>query len=268
MLILKDRWKSNLSLILNFMDQLIEPKTLAKLPEQPIVTAPVNIDPEKEIEFAQRCAKALMKVLETKPRPVIMNGERYIEFEDWQTIARFYQISVGIEWTKTIAVNGKTVGYGARAIVYNRDGQMISSAEAMCMRDENNWKTKPEFQLRSMAQTRASAKAFRNVLAWVVVMAGLKPTPAEEMGDYQPKTTSPQPTNVPTITAPSEPMSVAQKNLLQQMLLQKRGIANMGQYKDFTKKQASNFITQLMNEKITTPEQPAPAEQDLNEIPF
>ena len=39
----------------------------------------------------------------------------------------------------------------------------------------------PSFQLRSMAQTRACAKAFRNVLAWVVVLAGYKPTPAEEM---------------------------------------------------------------------------------------
>lgn len=39
----------------------------------------------------------------------------------------------------------------------------------------------PLFQLRSMAQTRAGAKALRNVLAWVVVLAGYKPTPAEEM---------------------------------------------------------------------------------------
>jgi hypothetical protein len=32
-----------------------------------------------------------------------------------------------------------------------------------------------------MAQTRACAKALRNVLAWVVVLAGYAPTPAEEM---------------------------------------------------------------------------------------
>jgi hypothetical protein len=39
----------------------------------------------------------------------------------------------------------------------------------------------PLFQLRSMAQTRACAKAMRNALAWVVVLAGFKPTPAEEL---------------------------------------------------------------------------------------
>lgn len=39
----------------------------------------------------------------------------------------------------------------------------------------------PQFQLRSMAQTRAGAKALRNALGWVVVLAGYKPTPAEEL---------------------------------------------------------------------------------------
>ena len=64
-------------------------------------------------------------------------------------------------------------------------GEVISSAEAMTTIDEPNWKTRPEFMLRSMAQTRASAKALRNVFAWIVVMAGLKPTPAEEMDGIQ-----------------------------------------------------------------------------------
>jgi hypothetical protein len=39
----------------------------------------------------------------------------------------------------------------------------------------------PSFQLRSMAQTRAASKALRNALAWVVVLAGYRPTPAEEL---------------------------------------------------------------------------------------
>lgn len=39
----------------------------------------------------------------------------------------------------------------------------------------------PLFQLRSMAQTRAQAKALRSCYAWVVVLAGYQPTPLEEM---------------------------------------------------------------------------------------
>jgi len=38
-----------------------------------------------------------------------------------------------------------------------------------------------------MAQTRAGAKALRNVLAWVAVLAGYKPTPAEEIVDVIPE---------------------------------------------------------------------------------
>jgi hypothetical protein len=41
--------------------------------------------------------------------------------------------------------------------------------------------TVPMFQLRSMAQTRAGSKCLRNCFAWVAVLAGYKPTPAEEM---------------------------------------------------------------------------------------
>lgn len=38
----------------------------------------------------------------------------------------------------------------------------------------------PFFQLRSMAQTRACSKALRQVLSWVVVLVGLKPTAMDE----------------------------------------------------------------------------------------
>lgn len=41
----------------------------------------------------------------------------------------------------------------------------------------------PLFQLASMAQTRANAKALRNILSWVVVLAGYGTTPAEELDD-------------------------------------------------------------------------------------
>ncbi len=44
---------------------------------------------------------------------------------------------------------------------------------------------KPLFQLRSMAQTRAEAKALKGVFSWVVVLAGYKPTPAEELTGHE-----------------------------------------------------------------------------------
>ena len=47
---------------------------------------------------------------------------------------------------------------------------------------------KPLFQLKSMAQTRACSKVLRQVFAWIVVLAGYRPTPAEEMtGNEHPR---------------------------------------------------------------------------------
>jgi hypothetical protein len=48
-----------------------------------------------------------------------------------------------------------------------------------------NWRNKPLFTLKSMAQTRAGGKALRQMLSWVVVLAGFKATPAEEMSHLQ-----------------------------------------------------------------------------------
>jgi len=136
--------------------------------------------PEVVLAEAQKAAKALADVVSKKVKPVIMNGEQYLEFEDWQTVGRFYGVTA-----KTVSTNfieyGSVQGFEARAVAVRADGMEISGAEAMCLNDEPNWKGKPLFQLRSMAQTRACAKALRNVLAWVVVLAGYRPTPAEEM---------------------------------------------------------------------------------------
>ena len=137
--------------------------------------------PSEVLADAKEAAKALADVIAKKSKPVVINGETYLEFEDWQTVGRFYGVSVKVASTSFIQY-GEVQGFEARAVVIrNSDGMEVSAAEAMCLNDEALWKSRPLFQLRSMAQTRASAKALRNVLAWVVVLAGYKPTPAEEM---------------------------------------------------------------------------------------
>jgi hypothetical protein len=150
--------------------------------------------PEIVLDEAQKAAKALADVVSKKPKPVIMNGEQYLEFEDWQTVGRFYGVTAKVVSTEFIEY-GSVQGFQAKAVTVRADGMEISAAESMCLNDEPNWKSKPLFQLRSMAQTRACAKTLRNVLAWVVVLAGYKPTPAEEMQGVfgnQPPVTPPQ----------------------------------------------------------------------------
>lgn len=136
--------------------------------------------PEIVLEEAARAAQALRDVIERKPNKCVINGKTFLQFEDWQTLGRFYGVTVAARVTNYIE-QGRVRGYECHAEALRADGQVISAAQAMCLDDEQKWHDKPLFQLRSMAQTRAQAKALRNVLAWVVVMAGYAPTPAEEM---------------------------------------------------------------------------------------
>ncbi len=155
-------------------------------------------DPKQVIAEAMGAAKALQSIIKQKTKPVKFNGEQYIEYEDWQVLGKFYGVTAKIVSTESINIDG-VKGFLARAEAIDTSGRVVSAAEAMCLNDEEKWSTRskyewkdgvkekvgdvavPLFQLRSMAQTRACAKSLRNVLAWVVVMAGFRPNVAEEM---------------------------------------------------------------------------------------
>jgi len=175
----------------------------------------LNRAPELVLEEAQKAAAALTKVIKGKKKPVIFNGEQYLEYEDWQTLGRFYGVVAKVRSTKFVDF-GDVQGFeaAADALLVTTD-QVISSAEAMCLNDEEKWSMRPKyewrgpqnnrqrikvseepvplFQLRSMAQTRACAKALRNVLSWVVVLAGYRPTPAEEIDGVERDEPEPSP---------------------------------------------------------------------------
>jgi hypothetical protein len=146
----------------------------------------VSRAPEVVLEEAQNAARALKSVIDKRPDHVTFGGKQYLTYEDWQTVGRFYGLTAKVERTASLTLDGAH-GFEARALAVNAvTGVAVSAAEAMCMQDEPNWQKKPLYQLRSMAQTRACAKALRNALAWVVVLAGYQPTPAEEMDSMPP----------------------------------------------------------------------------------
>lgn len=137
--------------------------------------------PEVVLEEAGRAAKALVHVISKKAKPVMFNGHQYLEYGDWQTMGKFYGLLCQTSKPREVTIGG-TMGAEAEAdIVDVRTGQIVGHATAWCLRDEPNWRSKPWHQLGSMAQTRAGAKAFRNLLSWVVELAGYKTTPAEEL---------------------------------------------------------------------------------------
>lgn len=142
--------------------------------------------PATVLAEAQKAATALKDVIARKAKPVIINGEQYIEAPDWQLIGKFYGYTSGLEHEPEYVELNEAHGFKATAVAIDRSGVVRSRATAYCMDDEQRWDKAPTFQLCSMAQTRANAKVLRNVLGWVVELAGYKPTPAEEMDGVQP----------------------------------------------------------------------------------
>lgn len=153
-----------------------------------ILGMPIVQDPDKMIAEAKRVAVAIKRVIDRKPKKVIINGKRYVEFDDWQMIGSPYGVTAKVKetseiWDRTDKKKKKFIGFLAKAAAV-KDGVEISQAEAECLVYEKNWRFKAynqRFMIRSMAQTRASAKALSNVLRWVIVLAGYEGTPAEEM---------------------------------------------------------------------------------------
>jgi hypothetical protein len=150
-----------------------------------------TISPKIVLKEAIEAARSLKSLLAKKAKPVIINNQQYLQFEDWSTLGQFFKITARVTSTNYVSRNIKNEiiwGFEATAdAVHIPTGAIISSATAECMSDEPNWKDKPSFQLRSMAQTRACAKALRNCLSWVAVLAGYQPTPAEEVMTESPK---------------------------------------------------------------------------------
>ena len=168
----------------------------ALIPVQPHALA-IQLQPDVVLAEATRAAKALQQVLEAKPNKCVIRGKQYLQFEDWQTLGRFYGVTAKCSTTHYVEFGegyDQVRGFEAKAeALAVSTNQVISAAEAMCLDDEDKWHDSPFFQLRSMAQTRACAKALRNVLSWVVVLAGYEPTPSEEMDgvfEQQPKAKS------------------------------------------------------------------------------
>ena len=82
-------------------------------------------EPQEVVDNARKAANVLKGLLDAKEKKVIINGKRYLEFDDWQTIASFFRSTVKTEEAIPIEVNG-VKGAKAKAQVL-RDGIVIGS---------------------------------------------------------------------------------------------------------------------------------------------
>lgn len=148
------------------------------VPTQP---APANLfrtdDPVEVIERATRVAGALKSVIDKQKLTTRIQGKEHVRVEGWQTCGAMLGVVPVVEWTRQ--VEG---GWEARCEARTLNGQIIGAGEAMCTKSEGKpWSQRPDYALRSMAQTRATSKALSGPLRFIMTLAGYEATPAEEM---------------------------------------------------------------------------------------
>lgn len=139
------------------------------------------IDPVRALEKAQEVVTFMTAKCTGKQYIAIIGDRKYPRVEWWTTAGMAlglfpYEIS-----NEAIDLDG----YRAYLAIYEvrHGGQTVTRASAICARSEEKWADRDEYALRSMAATRAVGKAYRIGLAGLAVMAGLEPTPAEEIGE-------------------------------------------------------------------------------------
>lgn len=137
--------------------------------------------PIQIIQKATDVATALKAVIVKQGLVSNIQGKQYPKCEAWTLLGTMLGVFPVLCWSKP--VEG---GWEARVEARTKDGATVGAAEAQCLKSERNWSNRDDFALRSMAQTRATAKCLRMPLGFVMTLAGYEPTPAEEMVAHHP----------------------------------------------------------------------------------
>lgn len=158
------------------VDEHDEPGTDLEVRAESAPTLFGTADPVKVIEGATRIATPLAGIVKKQGLASAIQGKDYVRVEGWTLLGSMLGVFPVTVWTRKLED-----GWEARVEARTRDGAVIGAAEAQCLRSESTWKSRDDYALRSMAQTRATSKALRQPLGFVMQLAGFEATPAEEM---------------------------------------------------------------------------------------
>ena len=136
-------------------------------------------DPLIAIEKAQNFVKVIASKCKGNKFIATIQKNKYPKVEWWTTVGASLGLYPYTIFSKCLERDGE-IAYEARVEV-RRNGIPITAAEALCSNKEKLWNGRDEHSIKSMAITRATAKAYRIGLSFLATFAGLEPTPAEEI---------------------------------------------------------------------------------------
>jgi len=163
--------------------------TLANIDESTgEIIAIAEVTPMQKVAQATEWADALMGVVNARQLYVEVGGKRYLMVEAWELIGAFAGLRAETESVEPVREDDRIVGYKAKVnLVETQTGQKRGGgAIALCGMDEFVVKGQSSTGAKhnsamSMAQTRATSKAFRLNFSYVASIGGYAATTAEEM---------------------------------------------------------------------------------------
>lgn len=138
-------------------------------------------DPVEVIARASATATALAGVIKKQKLATVISGREHVRVEGWTLLGSMLGVFPVVVWTKPVERDGAQIGWEARVEARTRDGAVVGAAEAECLATEKTWGGRDDYARKSMAQTRATSKAMRGPLGFVMTLAGFDATPMEEM---------------------------------------------------------------------------------------
>jgi len=166
-------------------DKEIEVETaLVKTENYQLGTLHVS-SPTEVIECASTIATSLKEIIIKQKLSKTIQGKEYVEVEGWSTLGAMLGVVPKTRHVKEIkdGIFEATVD-----LIRVTDQAIISTGIAECGSDDEldkngdpTWAARPRYARKSMSITRATGKAFRISFSWIMILAGYKPTPYEEI---------------------------------------------------------------------------------------
>lgn len=110
-----------------------------------------------------------------------IKGKNYAHVEGWQFAGGLLGLYPIIAYVKNFSSGAETKWFAKTEIIDIKNGKVVGRGFALCSSKESTKKSFDEYAILSMAQTRSIGKAYRNLIGWVMKMAGYEGTPSEEM---------------------------------------------------------------------------------------
>ena len=134
--------------------------------------------PSQLVEFA----KTLKQFIVDQKLYTQIQNKNYVEVEGWQFAGASMGVMPIVKSVEPLDGAEGEIKYRAEVeLIRVATGDRVGYGVATCSNRESKRKTADEYVIASMAQTRATGKAFRNGFAWLMKVAGYEATPAEEM---------------------------------------------------------------------------------------